>query len=98
MSVPLNHEFLSLNLLFLQMWSFYHLSMSHWSVEKQLVSFASFSVWIHFPPGSDFDSCLDGEEVGEAEDLGQSEFEVSWLCPPLVLHASLSLKYVVATS
>ena len=94
----LNHEFLSLNLMCLQMWSSYHLSLSHWRVQKQLVSFASFSFWIHFPPGSASDACFDGEEVGEAEDFGQSESEVSWLCPPLILHASLSLKYVVATS
>ena len=40
----------------------------------------------------------DGEEVGEAEEFGQSESEVSRLCPPLILHASLKLKYVVATS
>ena len=94
----LNHEFLSLNLLCLQMWSSYHLSLSHWRVQKQLVSFASFSFWIHFPPGSASDACFDGEEVGEAEDFGQSESEVSRLCPPLILHASLNLKYVVATS
>ena len=62
------------------------------------MSFASFSFWIHFPPGSASDACFDGEEVGEAEEFGQSESEVSRLCPPLILHASLKLKYVVATS
>ena len=94
----LNHEFLSLNLICLQMWSSYHLSLSPWRGEKQLVAFASFSFWIHFPPGSASDACFDGEEVGEAEDFGQPDFEVSRLCPPLILHASLKLKYVVATS
>ena len=94
----LNHEFLSLNLICLQMWSSYHLSLSPWRVQKQLVAFASFSFWIHFLPGSAPDVCFEGEEVGEAEEVGQSEFEVSWLCPPLILHASLKLKYVVATS
>ena len=53
---------------------------------------------MHDPPGSASDACFDGEEVGEAEEVGQSEFEVYWLCPPLILHASLKLKYVVATS
>ena len=95
--MSLNHEFLFLNLLCLQMWSSYHLSLSHWRVQKQLVSFASFSFWIHFLSGPASDFCLDGEEVGEAEDFGQLESEGSWSCPPLVLHASLSLKYVVAT-
>ena len=94
----LNHEFLSLNLKCLQMWSSYHLSLSHWRVQKQLVSIASFSFWIHSLLVSASDACFDGEEVGEAEEVGQSEFEVSWLCPPLILHASLKLKYVVATS
>ena len=96
--MPLNHEFLSLNLLCLQMWSSYHLSLSHWRVQKQLVSFSSFSSWIHFLLGSASDACFEGGEVGEAGDFGQSESEVSWLCPPLLQHASLSLKYVVATS
>ena len=94
----LNHEFHSLNLICLQMWSSYHLSLSHWRDQKLLVSFASFSFWIHFPPGSASDACFDGEEVEEAEEFGQSESEVSRLCPPLILHASLKLKYVVATS
>ena len=62
------------------------------------MAFASFSFWIHFLPGSAPDVCFEGEEVGEAEEVWQSEFEVSWLCPPLILHASLKLKYVVATS
>ena len=93
----LNLEFLSLNLICLQMWSSYHLSLSPWRVQKQLVAFASFSFWIHFLPGSAFDACFDGEEVGEAGDFGQSESEVSWLCPPLLQHASLSLKFL-ATS
>ena len=94
----LNHEFHSLNLICLQMWSSYYLSLPPWRVQKQLVAFASFSFWIHFLPGSAPDVCFEGEEVGEAEEVGQSEFEVSWLCPPLILHASLKLKYVVATS
>ena len=95
--MSLNHELLFLNLLCLQMWFSYHLSLSHWRVQKQLVSFASFSFRIHCLSGLAFD-CCDGEEVEEAEDFGQLESEGSWSCPPLVLHASLSLKYVVATS
>ena len=94
----LNHEFLSLNLICLQMWSSYHLSLSHWLVQKQLVSYVAFSFLFHPPSVSAFDSLLVGEEVGEVEDFRKSESWGPWLCPPLALHASLSLKYVVATS
>ena len=76
----------------------YHLSLSQWLVQKQLLSYASFSFWCHLPSGSAFDSLLVGEEVGEVEDFGKSESWGPWLCPPLALHASLSLKDVVATS
>ena len=96
MFLPLHYELPSLNLLCPLMYLICYFSLLHWLVQKQLVSYASFSFWFHPHFGSAFDSLLVGEEVGEVEDFGKLESEGPWRCPPLALLAFLSLKYVVA--